>query len=349
MQVVESLLHLFHPRRSNNHRPRILHPEALVILLFIALAGFGLVRTSYIVTEPRGAVLGYASNISTTQVVEYANRERQREGLSALTMNEQLSRAAEAKAQDMFANQYWAHTSPTGKEPWDFIRASGYRYRVAGENLARDFQNTAEMTSAWMASPTHRANIMNAKYNEIGVAVVNGVMSGTETTLVVQMFGTPATAQLPAPTVTQQAAAVEVGGETGSGSSASAPVAAQLQASPVVPPAVPPTTAPNVIDLQPVIANQQTQIGEPERTPRVLARFLIPEGALTPTIVYSPLQLLKAFFMAIIMLLSVVLLYDMMVIGNKANVRLVGKNLAHLLLFFTVAFLLLFFKSGMIN
>ena len=91
----------------------------------------------------------------------------------------------------MFNKQYWAHTAPDGKEPWDFMSEAGYSYQVAGENLARDFSTTSAMVAAWMASPTHRANIMNGRYTEIGIAVINGTLEGVETTLVVQMFGTP--------------------------------------------------------------------------------------------------------------------------------------------------------------
>ena len=91
----------------------------------------------------------------------------------------------------MFTDQYWAHTAPDGTEPWTFMHQMGYQYVVAGENLARDFGQTDEMVSAWLASPTHRANIMNPKYQEIGIAVIDGVLEGYETTLVVQMFGTP--------------------------------------------------------------------------------------------------------------------------------------------------------------
>ena len=62
---------------------------------------------------------------------------------------------------------------------------------MAGENLAKDFYDTEGLLKAWMNSPTHRENIINPKYQEIGIGVVNGILGGVKTTLVVQHFGTP--------------------------------------------------------------------------------------------------------------------------------------------------------------
>jgi hypothetical protein len=91
----------------------------------------------------------------------------------------------------MFAKNYWSHFAPDGASPWDFINGSGYRYEYAGENLAKNFLFSQGVVDAWMNSPTHRENILKKNYTEVGYAIVNGVMNGEETTLVVQMFGTP--------------------------------------------------------------------------------------------------------------------------------------------------------------
>lgn len=135
-------------------------------------------------------VLGYATDINIQQLLANTNAERAAAGLNQLTLNSQLSEAAARKAQDMFAKGYWAHNSPTGSTPWDFISGAGYRYTVAGENLAKNFSNSTAVVAAWKASPTHWANIIKPSYKEIGFAVVNGKLNGEETTLVVQMFGT---------------------------------------------------------------------------------------------------------------------------------------------------------------
>ena len=98
---------------------------------------------------------------------------------------------AQRNAGDMFAFNYWAHNSPSGRDPWSFFQEVGYKYIYAGENLARDFMNSESVVEAWMNSPSHRENLLNPNYKEIGLAVVNGTLNGVETTLVVQSFGTP--------------------------------------------------------------------------------------------------------------------------------------------------------------
>jgi hypothetical protein len=140
--------------------------------------------------------LGYSSEITVQKVLDQTNAERQKQGLSVLHYNAVLSQSATAKAEDMFANNYWAHNSPQGKTPWDFIKAAGYQYSIAGENLARDFYDTETLMKAWMNSPTHRENILSPQYQEIGIGVVNGVLEGVKTTLVVQHFGAPLNGQI---------------------------------------------------------------------------------------------------------------------------------------------------------
>lgn len=130
-----------------------------------------------------------ASDITVEKVVELTNSSRADAGESVLVANSKLSQAAEAKAEDMIANNYFSHTSPAGTTPWSWIQKENYDYIYAGENLAMDFHSAEKMEEAWMASPTHRANILNQNYHEIGTAVKEGIINGHETTLAVVMFG----------------------------------------------------------------------------------------------------------------------------------------------------------------
>ena len=114
--------------------------------------------------------------------------------MSEVKLDTKLSAAAAQKAADMFARDYWAHISPVGTQPWYFITESGYSYRYAGENLARDFSDAKSVVDAWVASPSHRENLLNSRYQDIGIAVIDGQLEGRETTLVVQFFGTKLTA-----------------------------------------------------------------------------------------------------------------------------------------------------------
>jgi hypothetical protein len=179
-------LTLFVPHPHNNHRAKILWPRSLFILIGLFIMGRSIVD---ITIGLKPGVLGYASQIDPDKVIELTNSERQNLGLEAVSANSQLNQAALAKAADMFTNNYWAHVSPQGTEPWAFITDSGYRYQHAGENLARDFSNPKDIVKAWMASPTHRQNLLDSRYKDIGVAVMDGYINGVETTIVVQMFG----------------------------------------------------------------------------------------------------------------------------------------------------------------
>lgn len=140
-----------------------------------------------------GGLLGIpeamASSITPANIINLTNQQRVAAGLNTLNTDSRLSAAALAKANNMLEQQYWDHFGPNGESPWMFISASGYQYVYAGENLAKGFKTAEGVHEAWMASPTHKENIMSGNYKDIGVAVVEGVLLGKQTVLVVQMFG----------------------------------------------------------------------------------------------------------------------------------------------------------------
>jgi uncharacterized protein YkwD len=222
----------------------------------------------------------------------------------------------------MFANDYWAHVAPDGTTPWSFIKSSGYAYTTAGENLARDFNDTGAMVEAWMNSASHRENIVNAKFKEIGVAVVNGTLQGVETTLVVQLFGAPAVAAAAAPQAPAQAARVTVP-ETSV-------------------PAAPAVTVIPTVALEPAVT--------------LTAARPIPQTALGVTLtantnrgrttLVQPLMLTKAVALAMLMLLLGVLLYDEWLVQHHKIPRTVGKNWAHLTLFSMAMVIVLTMSQG---
>lgn len=130
-----------------------------------------------------------ASLITAEKVVDLANQERASQNLPALAVNDLLVKAAEDKVEDMLKNNYFKHTSPAGLTPWHWLAKNGYDYKYAGENLAMNFLSAENQNKAWMESQTHRANILNARYREIGVAVGQGSINGRETIITVQEFG----------------------------------------------------------------------------------------------------------------------------------------------------------------
>ncbi len=132
------------------------------------------------------------SLLTRSGVVVLTNSERQKQGLKPLAVNVKLNAGAMAKAQDMFTNQYFEHVSPSGKGPSDVATAAGYDFILIGENLASgNFKDDTGLVQAWMNSPGHRANILNPRYQEIGVAVLKGTYKGQSTWMAVQEFGLP--------------------------------------------------------------------------------------------------------------------------------------------------------------
>ena len=125
-------------------------------------------------------------------VIAWTNIQRVKSGLVSLKENSRLNAAAEAKIKDMFENQYFEHQSPSGKGAGDLAEDFGYEFLAVGENLALgNFPSDENLVEAWMASPGHRANILNTSYEEIGVAVGEGAFEGKTTWLAVQHFGRP--------------------------------------------------------------------------------------------------------------------------------------------------------------
>lgn len=178
---------LFIPHRETHQKAHLIswHGLAIYILLFILLqVGFSILGYA------KPGILGTTSNITVQKIVQLTNEERAKVGAPPLSENSQLDGAALSKAQNMLLENYWAHFAPSGRTPWDFITSSGYKFTFAGENLAKNFTNSEDVVSAWMASPTHRDNILNPKYKEMGIAVEDGLLQGQHTTLVVEMFGT---------------------------------------------------------------------------------------------------------------------------------------------------------------
>ncbi len=186
------------PCEGNNYRPTALDGRfllyvtlVLVILKFVSLFFFTMMpKTPYFADVSRGAL------------VQMTNQERATVGLGPLNESPELTEAAELKARDMLQRDYFSHWSPDGTSPWYWFGLAGYDYRYAGENLAIGFLDAKDVHRAWVASPSHRENILGADYSDIGIAVVEGEFYGQKTFLIVQVFGSrnvPQTASAPVP------------------------------------------------------------------------------------------------------------------------------------------------------
>lgn len=130
----------------------------------------------------------FFANITKTDIITFVNQGRESAGLNTLSENEQLDQAAYLKAENMLQNNYFNHTSPSGISPWHWFSEAGYNYYYAGENLAVGFYDSKEVYEAWLNSPSHRDNIFNPNYKEIGIAVLSG-FGQNNAIIVVQLFG----------------------------------------------------------------------------------------------------------------------------------------------------------------
>lgn len=130
-------------------------------------------------------------DINIIDIIEATNKERVLAGLPPLSTNKLLDTSAEMKLDDMIAREYFEHQSPTGEGVSDLGKKVGYSYVIMGENLAMgDFISSYDIVEAWMESPGHKANILNTKYQDIGVSVKLGKYEGKEVWFAVQHFGT---------------------------------------------------------------------------------------------------------------------------------------------------------------
>ncbi|GAF63981.1 hypothetical protein BTS2_0873 [Bacillus sp. TS-2] len=118
------------------------------------------------------------------EMVNLVNQERQQRGLAPLTINNELTKVARVKAQDMIDNNYFDHQSPTYGSPFDMLNHFGISYRTAGENLAGN-QSVGAAHQALMNSQGHRENILNSNYTEVGIGVIDGGRYGK---MFVQLF-----------------------------------------------------------------------------------------------------------------------------------------------------------------
>ncbi|UCG33494.1 MAG: CAP domain-containing protein [Phycisphaerales bacterium] len=120
------------------------------------------------------------------RIVTLVNNERISRGIWPLTHNVLLDVAAQIQADDMAVNAFFDHTGSDGSTVGDRAISAGYSWTMIGENIGQGDMTPEEMMNQWMSSPGHRANILNAGFTEIGVAI-----NDTGTTLWVQVFGTP--------------------------------------------------------------------------------------------------------------------------------------------------------------
>ncbi|MEI6596799.1 MAG: CAP domain-containing protein [bacterium] len=135
--------------------------------------------------------LAYLSAITPEEIIALTNKEREAAGLNTLIANQLLTQAAILKGKAILESQTFSHAIDDKKfSSW--IRDAGYDYSYVGENLAIDFVASESIMEAWKNSPSHKKNLLSPYYKEIGISTIDGKFQGQNTTIVVQIFGSPA-------------------------------------------------------------------------------------------------------------------------------------------------------------
>jgi len=186
--MIRFLKKYFIPHQDNDHKPHLLRWETVLFICSLVLLAEGIFLVGLQWVAPYSQLFG---SIIASTLVTATDTTRVANGVAALAVNQTLEAAAQAKADDMVKNGYFAHTSPSGVTPWHWFDQAGYRFVYAGENLAVNFTDSKDVVDAWMNSPKHRANILDSHFTEIGIATAQGMYDGHPAVYVVQMFGTP--------------------------------------------------------------------------------------------------------------------------------------------------------------
>ena len=316
----------FLPHKDTHQKARLISWEALLIyiLFFISLQVI-----FSVVSYAKPGILGISSNIDQKRLIELTNTERAKSGLAAVSENSTLNQAAYAKAKNMFEENYWAHFAPSGKTPWDFILGVGYKFSYAGENLAKNFSTSEEVVGAWMNSPSHKDNLLSSKYKEIGIAVVDGILDGQQTTLVVQMFGSSSSF----------VAKAEVAPPQPTATPAQTSLTLQTQ-----PPATP------IPQPQITISGEEVKIPpqelEKQRTQPVIVASVQEQSPIKP--LFNPYQILKSSGLTLISFLFIFLILDFIILFRRGIFKLHTNHIAHMSLLAISAAMLLSSNSGAI-
>lgn len=311
---MKDILHrLFIPSEKNNYQSKILHTDFLTYCLSIII----LVAFIYQKT-PIATVLGIATDMSVDRLLELTNQKRAENNLGSLHVNEKLNSAACAKASDMMTKDYWAHFGPNGESPWSFILGSGYRYTYAGENLCKNFMTSSGCVEAWMDSPTHHDNMVRSVYTDIGFCVKNGKLTGEDTTLVVQMFGTPASQPIA--------------------------LAKPVEASATKPIATIPTVSKTITEIVSPTAGSAPIIAKITEAPKETSLRGVAAKKLVSVASQTPLYFTQFF----IVLLGAALLFDFYYAYKLRLVRMSGKHIAHFIFLAVILVSLFIIRKGVI-
>lgn len=319
------LRHLLLPHESNNHRAKILHIDSLLIVIALLISSSFLLST---IQSRFPAVLGISYNITPDDLLNQTNKIRQERGLSSLTLDPGLSQAAQNKAADMFTKNYWAHIAPDGVTPWVFIKNSGYEYLYAGENLARGFSNTSDIVNAWMASPSHRDNMLSSNYSDIGFGILTGNLNGSETVLVVEMLGRKYAGLAAEPVIILNPTSTPI---------ITQPTPFELRLTPTLS-----QPTPTITESPVALKITNTPI------PSLVQQSYEKVAALQQQPLVDKNNLIKNIIIIILVVLIIILAVDAIIIEKKKIIRVVSHNLDHIIYLIIILLTIIIIGRGLV-
>jgi uncharacterized protein YkwD len=168
----------------------ISRPALAGILAFLAFAlTSGTAAGATVVGRDSGASIR-ARVVELVNVARSSSRRCGRERYPAaapLNVSRKLNEAAADHAHDMARRKYFDHGGADGSQPKDRVLRAGYRPRLTGENIALGPESAEEVVAGWLASPGHCANIMDSRFQDIGIGLATG--RGRGKIYWVQVFG----------------------------------------------------------------------------------------------------------------------------------------------------------------
>jgi hypothetical protein len=259
----------FIPHAENDYKPHVLRPRVIAFVVMVALVAESAFVFGAKFVLPQSRLFGI---VEVNALIDETNQNRTANSLPDLQVDPLLQAAAQQKADDMASKGYFAHTSPQGLTPWYWFERVGYNFDYAGENLAVNFSDSQDVTTAWMNSPEHRANILSTDFTQIGIATAQGVYEGQATTFVVEEFGTPAAVSAPPVAFVNTATAATTPAP------APAPVVKKPTPAKSTPPAKPIAIAKPPVAVVPVVVAMQSS-----SDPSVQQTFIAVQATTTQT------------------------------------------------------------------
>jgi uncharacterized protein YkwD len=151
--------------------------RTLLALVRAPLAALALAGTLYGALATHAGAAAYAPmSAPEYQFLDEVNADRAANGLPSLAANDVLSGLARQRSQQMLSSGVFSHYDAAGNLVFQgLLNAAGFPYAFAGENLAENNyawgQSMDQANTQLMNSPTHRANILNTRFNEVGVGI----------------------------------------------------------------------------------------------------------------------------------------------------------------------------------